>query len=139
MTTTIQSNVLTRTRHLPHILLGLLFLLPGTLKLALPFETVMSSYGSGEAFMRALHGTGYLFTLLALTQISAGLLLLVNRFVPLALTLLAPVIVNIVLFHVFVVPTPRGFVMSTLIAGLELFMVYRYREVFAPFFVGKQL
>jgi hypothetical protein len=138
MTATIQSKVLTRTRHLPRILLGLLFLLPGTLKLAAPFETLMSSYGSGESFMRALHGTGYLFTLLALTQISAGLLLLVNRFVPLALTLLAPIIVNIVLFHIFVVPTPRGFVMSALIVGLELFMVYRYREVFAPFFKGKQ-
>jgi hypothetical protein len=89
--------------------------------------------------MRTLHGTGYLFTLLALTEISAGLLLLVNRFVPLALTLLVPVIVNIVLFHVFVVPTPRGFVMSALVALLELLMVYRYRKVFAPFFVGKQL
>jgi hypothetical protein len=139
MTPTLQSKVLTRTRHLPRILLGLLFLLPGTLKLAAPFETVMSSYGSGEAFMRALHGTGYLFTLLALTQISAGFLLLVNRFIPVALTLLAPVIINIVLFHAFVVLTPRGFVMSALVVGLELFMVYRYREVFAPFFVRKQL
>jgi putative oxidoreductase len=92
MTTTIQGKVLTRTHHLPRLLLGLLFLLPGTLKLFAPFETVMSSYGTGEPFMRALHGTGYLFTLLALTQISAGLLLLVNRFVPLALTLLAPII-----------------------------------------------
>jgi uncharacterized membrane protein YphA (DoxX/SURF4 family) len=139
MTITIQSKVLTPTRHSPRILLGLLFLLPGTLKLVAPFETLLSSYGSGEPFMRALHSTGYLFTLLALTQISAGLLLLVNRFVPLALALLAPIIVNIVLFHVFVVPTPRGFMMSALIALLELFMVYRYRKVFAPFFVGKNL
>jgi uncharacterized membrane protein YphA (DoxX/SURF4 family) len=138
MTTTIQSKVLTRTHHLPRILLGLLFLLSGTLKLFAPFETVMSSYGGGEDFMRALHGTGYLFTLLALTQIIAGLLLLLNRFVPLALTLLAPVIVNIVLFHIFVVPTPRGLIMSVLLALLELFMVYRYRQVFAPFFVGRQ-
>jgi hypothetical protein len=45
MTTTIQSKVLTRTRHLPRILLGLLFLLPETLKLVAPFETIMSSYG----------------------------------------------------------------------------------------------
>ena len=44
--------------HLPRILLGLLFLLPGTLKLAVPFEVLAPNYGAGEAFMTSLREIG---------------------------------------------------------------------------------
>ena len=124
-------------KHAPRLLLGLLFLLPGMVKLAVPFDIVGPTYGAGEAFMTSLRDTGYLFTLLALTEIVAGLLLLSNRFVPLALTLLAPVIVNIFFFHLFVNVSVRGWLMTLLVAGLELLLVLRYRRVFAPFFQGR--
>lgn len=120
--------------HLPRILLGLLFLLPGTLKLAVPFEVLAPNYGAGEAFMTSLRDTGYLFTLLAVTEVVAGLLLLSNRFVPLALTLLAPIIVNIVFFHLFLEASVRGGVVTGLVVGLELLLVSRYPHVFVPFF-----
>lgn len=120
--------------HLPRILLGLLFLLPGIIKLAVPFEVLAPNYGAGEAFMTSLKGTGYLFTLLALTEITAGLLLLSNRFVPLALTLLAPIIVNIFFFHLFINASIQGWAVTLLVVGLELLLVARYRCVFAPFF-----
>ena len=123
--------------HAPRILLGLLFLLPGTLKLAVPFETLAPNYSAGEAFMTSLQGTGYLFALLAVTEIVAGLLLLSNRFVPLALTLLAPIIINIFFFHLFLEPSLRGWLMTCLVVGLELLLVIRYRQVFAPFFRSK--
>ena len=121
--------------HVPRILLGLLFLLPGTIKLAVPFEILGPNYGAGEPFMTSLRDTGYLFTLLALTEIAAGLLLLSNRFVPLALVLLAPIIVNIFCFHLFIEPSLRGWLMTALVVGLELLLVTRYRHVFTPFFV----
>ena len=50
-------------------------------------------------FFGALMKTNYMIPLIFTTQILGGALLLLNRFVPLALTLLAPVIVNIILFH----------------------------------------
>ena len=59
---------------------------------------------SAGAFLGALFSTGYMFPLIKGTETLAGALLLSNRFVPLALTLLAPVLVNIVAFHVFLAP-----------------------------------
>lgn len=58
------------------------------------------------AFAGGLAGSGYFFPLLKSTEVIAGVLLLSNRFVPLALTVLAPIVVNIVAFHVFLAPNP---------------------------------
>ena len=65
-------------------------------------------------------------------QIVGGLLLLIGRFVPLGLVLLAPVIVNIVLVHVLM--DPSGLPMAVVISLLELFLIWRYRDAFAPIF-----
>src|SRR5438552_2879816 len=51
--------------------------------------------GPPADFFMALFGTGYMVPLIMGTELVAGVLLLAGRFVPLALTLLAPVIVNI--------------------------------------------
>ena len=51
--------------------------------------------------------TGYMFPMVMGTQLLVGVLLLLNRCVPLALALIAPVIVNIVAFHVFLAPATR--------------------------------
>jgi putative oxidoreductase len=65
-------------------------------------------------------------------QVAAGLMLLFGRFVPLALTLLAGMIVNIVLFHITLNPSGIG---PGLLAGLlELYLVYAYRQHFAGIF-----
>src|SRR5580692_7855549 len=52
------------------------------------------------AFFSALFATGYMLPLVMGTELLVGVLLLANRFVPLALALVAPIIVNIVAFHV---------------------------------------
>ena len=58
-----------------------------------------------------------------------GLLLLIGRYVPLGLTLLGPVIVNILLFHIFL--EPSGLPMAIVVAVLALFLLCRYRTNFA--------
>lgn len=63
-------------------------------------------------------------------EIAAGLALLSNRFVPLALTLLAPVIVNITLFHA--VFDPAGLVLPLGIVAMELWLAWAYRDAFLP-------
>jgi hypothetical protein len=57
------------------------------------------------------------------------LLLLIGRFVPLGLTILGPIIVNILIFHALM--APEGFGPAILVALLELFLVWRYRSAFA--------
>jgi len=88
------------------------------------------SEGAGS-FLGALAASGYMFPVLQITQISCGVLLLIGRWVPLALTILAPVVLNIVLFHVFLEPTPDGLFLPMLSVALGVFLARSYRNSFA--------
>jgi hypothetical protein len=61
-------------------------------------------------------------------QLLVGVLLLVNRFVPLALALLAPVVVNIFAFHVFL--APAGLPVAIAVSVLEVCLAWAYRDAF---------
>lgn len=82
-------------------------------------------------FVTGLASAGYFFPLLKGTEVLASLLLLSGRYVPLALTVLAPIVVNIAFFHVVLAP---GLPMVVLLVGLEAFLAWSYRETFAPLF-----
>jgi hypothetical protein len=62
------------------------------------------------------------------TEVAGGFLLLSDRFVPLALTLLAPVIVNIVAFHLFLAPSGVG--LALVVLTLELGLAWANRAAF---------
>lgn len=85
-------------------------------------------------FMGALFVSKYLMVIFAL-QLTAGVLLLINRFVPLALTILAPILVNIVVFHVCMSPT--GFAPGAIACALWTVLLVRERTVFAPLWSSK--
>jgi uncharacterized membrane protein YphA (DoxX/SURF4 family) len=89
------------------------------------------------AFGTALFQTGYMFQLIKGTEVVAAILLLSNRFVPLALLLLAPVVVNIVAFHAFL--APDGSVIAALHAALVLYLAWAYRKSFAPVLARRAL
>ena len=78
--------------------------------------------------MTALFVSHYLYVVGAL-QVVGGLLLFSGRWMPLGLTLLGPVIVNIVCFHVLM--APAGLPMAIVVSFLALFLLWRYREHFA--------
>ena len=80
-------------------------------------------------FIGALFGSGYIYAI-AGVQVIGGLLLLIGRFVPLGLALLGPVIVNIMLYHIFLDPSGLG--MAIFISVLALFLLWAYRDRFAP-------
>ena len=87
--------------------------------------------GAGAvSFMTALLGSVYFFPLLKATEVVAGALLLTNRFVPLALTMLAPIIVNITAFHLFV--APGNYAVVGVILAAELVLAWTHRAAFAP-------
>ena len=111
------------------LFLGLAFTVFG-LNGFLHFLPMPPMSGEPAAFMGALAATGYMFPLIKGTEVVAGLLLLGNRLVPLALTLLAPILVNIVAFHVLLARGGVGLPLALLSA--ELFLAYAYRHAFAP-------
>src|SRR5262252_8536288 len=82
------------------------------------------------AFLGALFATGYMFPLIKGTEVLTGLLLLSNRYVPLALTLIAPVIVNIIAFHAFL--APAGLALPIVLLATEVYLAWSYRDAFAP-------
>ena len=63
-------------------------------------------------------------------EVLAGLLLLINRFVPLALALLAPILVGILTFHITI--NISGIVPGAILTLLELYLAWVYRKAFAP-------
>jgi hypothetical protein len=84
------------------------------------------------SFGSALAASGYLFQLIKGTEVVVGALLLLNLSVPLALVMLAPVTVNIVLFHVFLAPDGTG--LALVITALHLFLAWTCREAFVSLF-----
>src|SRR6266496_4698853 len=83
--------------------------------------------GPAREFMTALFMSHYVYVVGAL-QVVGGLILLSGRWMPLGLTLLGPVIVNIVCFHVLM--APAGLPMALVVSFLALFLLWRYREPF---------
>jgi hypothetical protein len=83
------------------------------------------------AFLGGLAASGYFFPLLKGTEIVAGGLLLANRAVPLALVLLAPIVINIAAFHLWLDP---GLPMVALLVGLEGYLAWALRDSFRPLF-----
>lgn len=80
------------------------------------------------AFIGALVASGYMFPLIKVTEITAGALLLANRWTPLALVVLAPIVVNIVFYHLFL--APAGSALALAVLGLELYLAWSYRDAF---------
>ena len=115
------------------ILLGLLFAVFG-LNGFLHFIPMQPPTGLAGQYMGALFLSHYLTVVFAL-ELVGGLLLLVNRYVPLALTLLGPVLVNIVLFHACL--APAGLPMALFAVVLWLIVFTGVRSSFAGLLVQK--
>ena len=106
------------------ILLGLIFVVFGS-NIFLHFIPMPPPPpGPSGDFTKALFVTHYLHVV-AVFQILGGLLLLIGRFVPLGLALLAPVLINIDLV------APEGVPPAIVVTVLELFLLWRYRAAFA--------
>lgn len=116
------------------VLLGLAFFVFG-LNGFLHFLPQPPISGPPGEFLGAMIATGYLFPLLKGTEVVSGALLLSGRYVPLALTLLAPVLVNIILFHAFLEPAMIG--VPLVLLALEIFLAWSYRAVFRPMLAAR--
>jgi uncharacterized membrane protein YphA (DoxX/SURF4 family) len=112
-------------------LLGLLFLvmgLNGFLNFIPPPPEGVPA-GAME-FSMAMMKTGYFLQFVKGTEVVVGALLLTNLFVPLALVVLAPVLINIIAFHVFLAPS--GVPMGLVIAAMWFYLAWTYRSAYRP-------
>jgi uncharacterized membrane protein YphA (DoxX/SURF4 family) len=127
------------TRFFPAIvrwLLGLplcIFGLNGFLNFFPPPATPLPE--RAMAFVGALADSGYMLPLIAVTQLVVGVLLISNRFVPLALALLAPFIVNSVAFHLAL--EHSGLPMAGVFLAMELYLAWCYRAAFRPMLAAR--
>ncbi len=109
------------------LLLGLVFVFFG-LNGFLHFVPMQPPTGLAGQFLGALAASHALVVIAAL-QVIGGLLLLVGRFVPLGLTLLGPIVVNILLFHLLMDPT--GLPIALFVVLLWLISAWAVRGAFA--------
>ena len=116
------------------LLLGLIFVVFG-LNAFLQFIP-MGPMPTGLAgqFMGALFQSHYLWVV-AVLQIVGGVLLLVNRYVPLGMVLLGPVIVNILLYHLLL--NPVGMPLAVLVTALWLIVFYAHHAAFSGIFAQR--
>lgn len=116
------------------IVLGFAFLVFG-LNGFLHFLPQPPMSGPPADFAGALAATGYMFPLIKGTEVVTGALLLLGRYVPLALTILAPVVVNILGFHAFLAPAGLG--LPIVLTALGIYVAWTERAAFAPLFVSR--
>src|SRR5436309_5356365 len=116
------------------LLLGLIFVVFGLNGFLNFLSMGPMPTGLAGQFIGALFLSHYYFVVAAL-QVVGGLLLLLNRFVPLALVLLGPVIVNIILYHLFL--NPAGIGLAIVVTILWLIVFYGHRQYFAGIFVQR--
>ncbi len=116
------------------IILGLGLLFFGVSKL-ISFNFMPTHIYTGDAaiFIDSLSDTGYILKVIGTFEIFIGLLLLFNKWVSFALLLLAPITLNILLFHLFM-DTP-GLILALVVLVLNAILIYKHWKVYRPLFL----
>jgi putative oxidoreductase len=133
MIVTERKNLMRAISAIARYLAGVVFLVFG-LNGFLNFIPLPPPAGIARQFMGALYASHYLWVIFAF-QLFAGVLLLANRYVPLALAMLAPVIVNILSFHVLMAPS--GLPLALFVAVLWAVIFVDVRPAFAALFQAR--
>jgi putative oxidoreductase len=110
------------------VLLGLIFVVFGSNAFLHFLPMPPLPQGVAGEYLHAFFASGYVYVIGGF-QVIGGLLLLIGSFVPLGLTILAAIIINIWCFHLLM--APEGLPPAILVTILELFLVWRYRNAFA--------
>ena len=115
------------------VLLGLIFLFFG-LNGFFGFLQAPLPPGPAGDFLGAMLKSHYVY-MVSGVQVLAGILVLINQFVPLALALLAAMLANILTFHVTM--EPAGAPLAVVTTILWLILAWKFRACFRPLFVRK--
>jgi hypothetical protein len=128
-----ENSVMRTASVIARYLTGVIFLVMG-LNGFLNFIPLPPPVGIAGQFIGALYVSHYVWVIFAF-QVIAAVLLLVNRYVPLAVAVLAPVIVNILSFHALMAPS--GLPLALLVAVLWAVIFVDVRPAFAGLFQSR--
>jgi putative oxidoreductase len=117
------------------VLVGLIFVFFGSNAFLHFLPTPPPSATPAGQFLDSLVASRYVLVIGG-CQVLGGLLLLINRYVPLGLTILGPIVVNILSYH-FLMSMFGFFPLASITTLLYLFLLYGYRQYFASLFVQK--
>jgi uncharacterized membrane protein YphA (DoxX/SURF4 family) len=112
---------MTKLPMIARIILGIVLLIFGFNKF-LQFMPMPPMEGDAATFMGGLGVSGYMFPLLGIIEILVGVLLILDKAVPFALILLAPLAVNMVLFHTAMAPS--GILPAAIVFVLNTYLMY---------------
>lgn len=118
---TISTTVVRSLLGLIYLFFGLNFFLH-----FLPMPPPPAQPGAAEGFMGGLFQAGYFFPMVKGLEVLLGGFLLLNFFTPLSLIILAPISLNILLFHAFL--APENMALSVLIIALHIYLLWAYRN-----------
>ncbi|MBM9590614.1 DoxX family membrane protein [Leptospira sp. 201903075] len=114
------------------ILLGALFLFSSVVILFNLVEQPETT-GNLKVFNDGIKASGYLMTLIKVTELVVAIAFLTNRFVPLASIVIAPIVVNIFLVHITI--APEGIPVGIFVVVANAFLAYVNWNVYKPLFV----
>jgi len=115
------------------VLLGLVFLVFG-LNDFIHFIPMTPLPGDAGVMTVLMYTHGWL-TFHGVLYVIAGVLLLSGWYVPVGLTILGPIIVNILVFHLTLMP--QGIALGLVAAALEVFLIWAYWPAFRGIFTAK--
>lgn len=118
---TISTTVVRSLLGMIYVVFGLNFFLH-----FLPMPPPPAEPGAAEGFMGGLFQAGYFFPMVKGIEVLLGGFLLLNFFTPLSLIILAPISLNILLFHAFL--APGNMAMGLLIVALHIYLLWVYRK-----------
>jgi putative oxidoreductase len=122
---------MSKLRIAARVLLGLAFVFFGLNGFFHFFSPPLPQGAAGE-FMAGLVASGFVMPAMSLVEVIAGVMLLTGMFVPLALTLLAPILINILGYHLML--DMPGIGAGAVLTVLEIFLAWSYRSAFRPLF-----
>jgi uncharacterized membrane protein YphA (DoxX/SURF4 family) len=117
-------------------LMGLLFLFASVTYFLKTFPTPVYE-GAMKTFIDGVEASIYLIPLAKVVELLCGLSFVTGRFVPFAAILIAPIIVNIVLIHAFLLP--EGLPVAIFLVVANALVGWRHREVYAPLFRARSI
>jgi uncharacterized membrane protein YphA (DoxX/SURF4 family) len=117
---------------LVRVTLGIVLVVFGSNKF-LHFIPLPPPTGAAADFMNSLGATGYIFPIVGILEVGIGVLLLLKKWIAFALILLAPISINILLFHLFLdIP---GLSIALLVAALNGILMYKHWKQYTPLFM----
>ena len=117
------------------ILLGLLLLFASIAVLFNLVQPPSNLPDRAKTFMEGMNASGYLMTLIKVTELVCGLAFVSGFFVPLATVVIAPITINILLYHIFV--APEGLPVAIFMVLANIFLAYANWDKFKPVLEAK--